>query len=162
MSLSRSQAAISSSLLDRLLDDHPDVTSEPQTDVIFDIRRYKSAVARDLEALLNTRSTCLTPDQLDPFPTARASILLFGIHDLSNLSLRNPDDQLFLQGCLQKAIEAFEPRLTNIRVSLDVSKDLNQIMRFRVDAFLKVHPTRPPVSFDAMLQLSSNTYQIKD
>jgi type VI secretion system protein ImpF len=52
--------------------------------------------------------------------------------------------------------------LTKVRVSLDAPRETERMLRFRVDAVLKVHPSRPPVVFDAMLQLSSNAYQITE
>ena len=155
------QALVSSSLLDRLMDDHPEATSEAYSEMLYDTSRYKQAVARDLEALLNTRCLCLD-DRLDSFPLTANSLLLFGITDLSSLSLLNPEDRLFLRDSIRKTIERHEPRLTKVRVNLEISRELNQMLRFRVDALLKVHPSRPPVTFDAMLQLSSNTYHVKD
>jgi len=63
---------------------------------------------------------------------------------------------------IRRTIERYETRLTKVRVNLEISRELNQMLRFRVDALLKVHPSRPPVTFDAMLQLSSGTYHVKD
>ncbi len=156
------QALVSSSLLDRLMDDHPETPSEGQSEMLYDISRYKQAVARDLESLLNTRCTCLDDEMMEPFPLTRNSLLQFGITDLSSLSLLNPEDRMFLRDSIRKTIERYEPRLTKVRVSLEISREFNQMLRFRVDALLKVHPSRPPVTFDAMLQLSSNTYHVKD
>lgn len=156
------QFLVSSSLLDRLMDDHPQSSVEVQSEIRYDIARYKRAVARDLEALLNTRSTHAGEAALEPYPRSRDSLLFFGITDLSSLNLLNPHDRLFLQDSIRKAIERHEPRLTKVRVNLEVGRELNQMLRFRVDALLEVHPSRPPVTFDAMLQLSSNTCVVKD
>lgn len=155
------QALVPSSLLDRLLDDDPRTSTEAQVESHYDINRYKQAVARDLEALLNTRCVLLNGEDLEPFPHAKDSLLSFGITDLSSLSLLNPDDRMYLKDSIRKTIERHEPRLTKVRVNLDITKESNRMLRFRVDALLKVHPSKPPVSFDAMLQLSTNTYQVK-
>ncbi len=156
------QALVSSSLLDRLMDDHPETGTEAQSVVLYDLSRYKQAVARDLEALLNTRCTCLSEERLEPFPRTRDSLLLYGITDLSSLSLLNPEDRTFLRDSIRKTIERYEPRLLKVRVSLEISREFNQMVRFRVDALLRAHPSRPQVTFDAMLQLSSSTYHVKD
>lgn len=150
-----------SSLLDRLLDDDSRAPSEAQVETHYDVNRYKQAVARDLEALLNTRCVLLDGELLEDFPQARNSLLSFGITDLSSLSLLDPDDRMYLRDSIRKTIERHEPRLTKIRVNLDIAKEFNRMLRFRVDALLRVHPSKPPVTFDAMLQLSSNTYQVK-
>ena len=149
------------SVLDRLFDDQPDETVEPAETMHFDIRRYKRAVARDLEALLNTR--CVdTEGHLEAYPYAAQSVLSFGIIDLSSLSLLNPDYRTRLQDKIRIAISYHEPRLTEVMVSLEEPKELERMLRFRVDAVLKVHPDKPPVTFDATLQLSSRTYQVKE
>ena len=156
------QTLITSSLLDRLMDNAPQSTTETQSETHYDMVRYKRAVATDLEALLNTRCSYLGDEMLDLYPQAKDSLLLFGITDLSSLSLLNPEDRMFLRENIRKAIERFEPQLAKVRVNLEISKELHQVLRFRVDALLRVHPNRPPVTFDAMLQLSSNTYVVKD
>ncbi|MBV8048540.1 MAG: type VI secretion system baseplate subunit TssE [Paludibacterium sp.] len=146
------------SIIDRLLDDAPD---NPQRDAVqyFDVPRLKAALARDLEALLNTRFA--DPDgSLADFPEAEHSMLQFGIPDLSGLSLLNPEHRETLRDRLRRAIERHEPRLGGVRVSLDAPRELERHLRFRVDAILKVHPHRPPVMFDATLQLSSNVYRV--
>ncbi|HWQ09502.1 MAG TPA: type VI secretion system baseplate subunit TssE [Holophaga sp.] len=155
------QTLVPSSLLDRLLDDAPEESSEAVPEAWHDLPGYKRAVARDLEALLNTR--CAAPGQegFPAFPRADASVLMFGIPDLSSLSLLDPAHRAFLQDALRHAIARYEPRLSNVRVSLDGARGLHQALRFRVDGLLRTFRTRPPVSFDAMLQLSSNTYRVK-
>ncbi|WP_047391530.1 type VI secretion system baseplate subunit TssE [Chitinibacter sp. ZOR0017] len=158
MSLARRQALIVPSILDRLLDDEPD---QPQRDqhMLFDISQFRRALARDLEYLLNTR--LMEQDEVfAASPLAADSMLQFGIPDLSGVSLLNPQDREHLRDRLRKAIERHEPRLSRVRISLDAPRELERHLRFRVDAILKVHPTRPPVSFDATLQLSSNVYRV--
>lgn len=153
--------AVVPSVLDRLLDDKPKETEEFPLLQAFDIRALKRAVARDIESLLNTR--CLdTDEQLDGFPNARASMLDFGITDLSSLSLLDPGDQAYLRDKIRIAIQRHEPRLGSVSVRLDSPKGTERMLRFRVDAHLEAAPTRPPVRFDATLQLSTNSYQIRE
>lgn len=155
------QTLILPSVLDRLFDDQPKETAEPPGAMHFDIRQYKRAVARDLEALLNTRYID-TEGHLEDYTQASQSVMSFGIIDLSSLSLLNPDDRLLLQDQIRTAISLHEPRLTEVAVKLEEPKELERMLRFRVDAVLKVHPDKPPVTFDATLQLSSSTYQVKE
>ena len=145
------------SILDRLLDDKPrDAVEGPHANM-FDVSAYKAAVARDLEALLNTR--CVDPDDLiEAYPEARTSVVAYGISDLSSLSLLNPDDRSTLRDRIRITIERFEPRLKRVKVALEMPRDFDRMLRFRVDAVLAGHPSRPPITFDAWLQLSSNEY----
>ena len=146
------------SVLDRLLDDHPD-NSQLNDAPLYELAQLKRSLARDLEALLNTR---LMPAEVrdDDYPLARASMLNYGIPDLSGISLLNPDDRELLREQLRRAIETHEPRLSRVRVNLDAPREMERHLRFRVDAVLRIHPHRPPVTFDATLQLSSNVYKV--
>jgi len=155
------QTFVASSILDRLLDDDPKVTTESESETLFDVGRHKHSVARDLEALLNTRCVLEGDEILEPYPLSKKSLLDFGIIDLSSLSLLNTDDRMFLEESIREAVERHEPRIARVRVSLDISKEFCHVLKFRVDGLLKLHPSQPPVSFDAMLQLSSSTYQVK-
>jgi len=147
------------SVLDRLLDDAPDQLSGQERS-LFELAAFRRSLARDLESLLNTR--LMPEDELAAsYPRAGASMLRYGIPDLSGISLLNPDDRELLREQLRRAIEVHEPRLSRVRISLDAPRESERHLRFRVDAVLKIHPHRPPVTFDATLQLSSNVYKVQ-
>jgi type VI secretion system protein ImpF len=147
------------SVLDRLLDDTPEA---PQQDVTlyFDLADFKAALARDLESLLNTRVMELD-DLFAQFPLSALSVIRYGIPDMTGLSLQES-----LRGQVQYAIELYEPRLSKVRVTFNMPEKPGshpeRLLHFRVDALLKIHPRRPPVSFDATLQLSSNAYKVRE
>ncbi|MDR2092559.1 MAG: type VI secretion system baseplate subunit TssE [Azoarcus sp.] len=149
------------SVLDRLLDDAPD---QPGQDAVlaFNLSDFKAALARDLESLLNTRVMGLG-HLARRYPLAAQSVINYGIPDLSSLSLLNPDHRELLRAQIRRAIEFYDKRLSDVRVNFDFDTEGNteRLLHFRVDALLKVHPHRPPVSFDATLQLSSNAYQVQ-
>ncbi|WP_236943670.1 type VI secretion system baseplate subunit TssE [Jeongeupia sp. USM3] len=151
--------SVQPSVLDRLLDDEPEQTRGGGW-LSFDLPDFKRALARDMEALLNTRTMDFS-ELFDAHPLAAESMIGFGIPDLSGISLLDPEDREFLRERIRKAIERHEPRLSRVRISLETPRELERALRFRVDAILKVHPHRPPVSFDATLQLSSNVYSIR-
>ena len=79
--------------------------------------------------------------------------LLFVHNTLVGLGLRDK---------IRITVQRHEPRLGHVTVSLDAPSGTERMLRFRVDARLEVLPTRPPVSFDARLQLSSNACQVKE
>ena len=152
---------ITPSILDRLLDDAPRELTEGSMQRSFDLHRLKQSVARDMEALLNSRSVDLD-ESIDHFPQARNSMIDYGITDLSSLSLLDPGDRAYLRDKIRIAIQKHEPRLDAVSVSLDTPNGTERMLRFRVDAYLHVVPTRPPVRFDATLQLSTSSYQIRE
>jgi type VI secretion system protein ImpF len=151
------------SVLDRLLDDEPD---QPQRGVslLYDIKDFKAALARDLEALLNTRNTDIN-GLFEGYPLAAASVTRYGIADLSSLTLNSPDDRERLRSSVKSAIATFEKRLRQVEVTLNApekpGKHPERTLHFRVDAVLQVHPHKPPVVFDATLELSSSAYQVR-
>lgn len=146
------------SLLDRLQDDDPEGLQD--TFRPLDLKRHKASIARDLEMLLNTR--CPIIHQIDDrFSLCVQSVLTYGIMDLSALSLHDPNDQRRLQDCILQTIEKHEKRLKDVVVNLDFVKEGKQNLRFRVAATLMALPDHPSISFDATMQLSSNTYQIQ-
>ena len=76
------------SILDRLLDDEPEVSREPLPNRFQNLSQLKKAVARDLEALLNTRQEIL--EELPPeFTEVSRSLITYGLPDFSSLSLLN-------------------------------------------------------------------------
>ena len=73
------------SVLDRLIDDDPQVRHEAQRNRNQLLRDLKLAVRRDLENLLNTRVCCATwPRELTEL---QQSLVNYGIPDLSGASL---------------------------------------------------------------------------
>lgn len=147
------------SVLDRLLDDHPDRADEVPASI--DFFHFKKAVARDLEAILNSRN-CDLDEAIEAHPQARESMLSYGIIDLSSLSLLDPGDRAYLRDKIRITLERHEPRLGRIRVNLDAPEGNERMLSFRVDAVLRNYPSKPPVSFDAKLQLSANAWSIKE
>lgn len=149
------------SILDRLLDDEPKVGADSVDAKRVNIFQFKAALARDLECLLNTR--CIDVDDwIEQYPQAKRSVIAYGIEDLSSLSLLDPSHRSLLRDRIRKTIELFEPRLSRVRVTLETTQDHERKLRFRVDAILRIHPTKPPVSFDAWLHLSSSQYKFSE
>ncbi|UGA36254.1 type VI secretion system baseplate subunit TssE [Chromobacterium haemolyticum] len=115
-------AQILPSVLDRLLDDQPDNSHGAET-MLYELPQVKRSLARDLEALLNTRLAPLQ-ELFDMYPQAHDSMLSFGIPDLSGISLLNPHDRELLREQLRRAIEMHEPRLSRVRVNLDAPREM--------------------------------------
>lgn len=139
------------SLFDRLVQD--DVTTRGRN-------VDRNSVSRDLEHLLNTRSegARLIPDA---FPECRKSLLTFGIPDFSSYSLLSPQDRDRIRRALEQAIALHEARLSRVRITLEPPQPLERSLRFRVDALLELGQDREKVQFDAVLQLSTQVYQVR-
>src|SRR5688500_14557195 len=95
------------SVLDRLLDDAPEVSREPARSRNQLLRELKQSVRRDLENLLNTRRRCLSlPPGLKELP---ASLVNYGLPDFSgNPAAANREAFAKL---VEGVIRQYEPRL---------------------------------------------------
>ena len=120
----------------------------------------KDSVARDLEALLNTRKI-ISENYLKRYPECAKSIISYGLTDIASLSLASTDDRAFICRSLEQAIDRHEPRLKNVRASIDIENTAINRLNFAISALLVVNPVSEPVSFDAVLKTSSLHYSIK-
>jgi type VI secretion system protein ImpF len=119
----------------------------------------KDAVARDLEALLNTRSV-ITEGMLKGYPECSRSIVAYGLNDFADRSLSSPVDRAYICMCLEKTIARHEPRLRNVKALLEVREDAVNRLNFSITALLVVNTSQEPVNFDAVLQPSTLQYSI--
>jgi len=148
------------SVLDRLIVLRPKVSTEPQETRSHRLAQMKVAVKRDLEWLLNTKRPAL--DLPEAFRQLDWTALTFGLPDLTTSSLKSPDDQHRLRRVVLEAIRRYEPRLTQVTVTLEKSREFERALRFRIDALLLVEPTPEPVTFDSMLQLQTKSFVVQD
>src|SRR5437763_17022202 len=77
----RSDQPLVASVLDRLLDDSPEATSEPPRNRAQLLWELKQSVRRDIESLLNTRRRNMTPPPR--LIELADSLLTYGIPDFS-------------------------------------------------------------------------------
>ena len=145
-------------LLDKLLVGNKHRSSN---DVVtrLSMEDLKDSVARDLEALLNTRKV-IPESILLTYPECGKSIVTYGLNDFAGLSLASTDDRAFICRSLEQTIARHEPRLQNVVAALEVQEGSINRLNFAISAMLVVHPAQEPVSFDAVLQPSSLHYSI--
>jgi len=110
------QVLVTQSVLDRLMDiqiqerdDWPRTTRES-------VEKFKRAVKRDLEWLLNTRQT-LGP-LLNNYPATQKSVFNYGLPDMTMVSMGSVDDRKRLTSYLETTVMLFEPRIENLQISI--------------------------------------------
>ncbi len=143
------------SLFDTLFDDPPRAATRHR----LSLEQLKDSVARDLEALLNTR-IIFDADQARDFPLAGRSVAGFGLCDFAGMSLANVHDRQRICRAIEQAIAAHEPRLRNVRVELELQRNAINALFFSINAVLFVNPAQEPVAFDALLQPTSLQYSV--
>ena len=160
MSRFDSQMPLVPSLMDRLIDTEPDVSTEPLWSRSHTLAQLKESVRRDLENLLNTRQT-----RTDLFrqscETAR-SILTYGVPDFTALGLDASDEQQRLKEAIERAIRSFEPRLIQVQVDVEETDSiLNRTIHLKINAVLCVEPVIESIVFDTIVETSSGVCDVQ-
>ena len=143
-------------LFDRLVDRDLFLRRELRSMRTLDRRGLKESVRRELEQLFNTRC---------PVPAHRLeirarSVIDYGIPDFSTFSARSYDDRLRLAEVLRRAVEAYEPRLAQVRVEVEPSPGDEFALLAHIDAVLLVDGVPEPVSFTTTLQTKEGSAQV--
>jgi len=147
------------SLLDRLIDREPNVTSEHVAAHAQSVRDLKIALRRDIEFLLNTRRP---PAQLPAGATELPnSVFYYGLPDITGLSVKQQRDQQRLMQIIEHAVILFEPRLSNVSVTLQPSSKGDRSIRFQIEALLMIEPAPERIAFDTTLEVMSGEYQVE-
>jgi type VI secretion system protein ImpF len=148
------------SVLDRLLDDEPDVRRDPPQPPHQVLREVKQAVCRDLQNLLNTRHRCVPcpPDLTE----LEQSLVQYGMPDFTTVNMGGGEGREQLRQLLEAVIRRFEPRFKAVQVLLlDSADPLDRTLRFRIDALLHAVPAPEPVSFDSALETATGTVEVR-
>jgi type VI secretion system protein ImpF len=161
MAKSEIERTVQPSLLDRLTDEDPRSSAEPRIILAESVRRFKASLQRDLEWLLNTRRI---PEDVpeDWFEQLPRSVYYYGIADITSLSRDSRDSRTILLRDVEDAIATFEPRLTDVRISVVEAEgeQFRRELRFHIEATLRMDPTPEQVVFDTVLNFASGEYDI--
>jgi len=156
--LRQEQGNIQASILDRLIDDEPEVPYEPVQQRLPDIRQIKNAVARDLENLLNTRRNIVpVPSE---YKELNKSLFVYGLRDFTSKDPRSPTVKQQLRRDIEKAISQFDNRLRNVTVQLETASENERIIRFRITGLLVIEPVNEPIVFDTYFDINRGEYVI--
>lgn len=146
-------------LFEKLFDDEPKNKSDSQVLRRLNLEELKESVAMDVESLLNSRRGH-TDERLEGYSHSKNSILSFGINDFVGLSLSNPADCHRICRSIEQAIQRHDKRLHSVKVTLEADRYSTNTLRFGIHALLVVDPAREAVSFDALLQPTTQQYSV--
>lgn len=151
-------ASFSRNLFEKLFDDDPKSYYDDDPLKRHSIDELKVSVAKDLESLFNTRRS--TFQSMSKYPLVDQSILGFGILDFVGLSSANPMDCDYICKQIAQTVESHDSRLKYVNVTLDMHHAYVNALSFSIDALMVVYPAREYVSFDALLQPSTQSYKV--
>lgn len=148
------------SLLDRLIDRSPRESADPPISREQSIARYRAAVSRDVEWLLNARQSILKiPAALEEVPD---SVLAYGLPDLTSIGTDSPEARQGLVRQIERAIGLFEPRLTRVRVLATEMPDDQKRIRLTIDGMLDMDPEPERVVFDTVVELARGDFSVDE
>lgn len=159
MSSRENERAVRLSVIDRLIDRDPRIAGDPPIAFSESVRRHKAALLRDLEWLLNTRRT---PEPAgSTHAETQRSVFNYGLPDTTSLSGDDPAVRRKLQREIEECLRQFEPRLTDIEVTLAESTNpARRQVRFVVEAILRMDPDPERIVFDTVLDVGSGAISV--
>ena len=156
MAVQKTKEVARATLLERLVDNEPDVSTEPRPLRTLDKRKLRLSVRDELQRLLNTR--CSYP--LDELNKQERTVVNYGISDFSHLSPQNIDDRLVLSKNMEETIQAYEPRLQDVKIIVDYFDKEKKTLSARINAVIVVESIRDPVSFPFVINLKDREFNL--
>ncbi len=153
------------SLLDRLVDEEPHLSGDRQLSRAETERRFRSAVLRDVEWLLNTRRT-MNPAGAHR-EEVRSSVYHYGLPDVTSLSADSTESRAYLLRRIEEVVQLFEPRLADVRAELveadsEAAGQSRRQVRVRIEGTLLMDPDPERVVFDTLLETSSGAFRVEE
>jgi type VI secretion system lysozyme-like protein len=138
-------------LFERLTDLHPNEATETVPLRIYTLDELADSVRREVARLLNTRS--LAKDR-------NGSVLDYGLPDFSWMSAASGDDRRLLADTIARKIAAFEPRLTQVRVTLERDPSDPRRLTGSIHAILFTETLREPVFFPLLMDAKTGLAEV--
>lgn len=153
MSRAQLPTRLVASVLDRLLD----------ADGAVSISDMKDRVKRDLQSLLNTRSTSMVAHELsDESVEVQRSVWTYGLPDFTTGAAGDDSERERLRRVIEETIRRFEPRLSRVRVRfVRPASEAVRTLHFVIEAELTIHPYVEAVAFDTMVRPNTSQIEVK-
>ncbi|QCJ00420.1 type VI secretion system baseplate subunit TssE [Agrobacterium larrymoorei] len=154
------QRTLSRSVLDRLLDDAPDMDSDPLLSLSDQVREMRELIRRDLEALLNTRRNPAGPPAI--LKELTDALVCYGVDGVLSANLVTDASKEKLAQNIERRISMFETRLSDVRVTILKNRiDGDRALRMRILATFRLHEGMPPISFESKIDPSTQRFLVE-
>ena len=130
-------------LFERLIDEQPHEPGEPNPYRVHGREELRESVRKEVATLLNTRC----PARED----RNGSVIDYGVPDFSWMSAASGNDRQQLADTIARKVAAFEPRLRQIRVTLERDACDPRAVIGTLEGVLLVESIREPVSFPLLI-----------
>lgn len=139
---------VRASLIDRLVDQNPLSVQEARPMRSLTREEFRETIRRDLGWLLNTR----TPVPAGEYDRRELTVIDYGIPDFGAYSPANPEDRTLMARRIKAALNAFESRLQEVRITVEKGLPEERTMTAVIKAMLVVENVREAFSFMTILQ----------
>jgi type VI secretion system protein ImpF len=156
---SRPGEVLRHSVIDRILADGGGGRS---VDLRIGVEELRRALRRDIEWLLNSKQPRLTA--LAERPESAASILNYGIPDITQFNGSSQADRAELCRLIAASLRSFEPRLLKdtIRVEFVAAGGAAGLdLQFRISGVLHVEPIHEPIVFDTKVDVETASFALR-
>ena len=120
------------SFFDHFMKDHSSVSFRGGAFRGLDMEGYRESILDDIQRLFDTRSHLTVTE----YENGELTVLDFGIPDLLHLSPANQNDKRIAEKILCKALQTFEPRLTESRVKIVSFEHTLQRYQIQIEGWL--------------------------
>ncbi|MBP1853448.1 type VI secretion system baseplate subunit TssE [Rhizobium halophytocola] len=154
------ERVVSRSVLDRLLDDSPDLDADPQLPLSEQVREMREIIRRDIEALLNTRRRPVAPPKA--YADLSDALVSYGVDGFVAASLVSDESKQRLARNIERRIALFETRLRDVQVSILKNNGQGErSLRMRIRGSFRLHEGMPPVSFESRIDPSTQSFLVE-
>ncbi len=156
---SRPGEVLRSSVIDRILADGGGGRS---VDLRISVEELRRALRRDIEWLLNSKQPGLMA--MVGKPECAASILNYGVPDITQFHSHSQHDRAELCRLITAALRSFEPRLLpeSLRVEFVEARGAAGLdLHFRISGVLHVDPIHEPIAFDTSVEVETGSFALQ-
>ncbi|MDQ0454591.1 type VI secretion system baseplate subunit TssE [Rhizobium paknamense] len=155
-----SERLLNRSILDRLLDDMPDMETDPLLSLTEQVREMREVIRRDLEALLNTRRPTQAPP--DGLAELKDALVSYGVDGMLSASLVTDQSKIRLARLMERRIALFESRLSDVRVTiLKPRMEGDRALRMRIEGMFRLQEGMPPISFESRIDPATQSFVLE-
>lgn len=153
------QGALTPSVLDRLIDEDPDVRVERPRSRSQQMRDLRASVLRDVTNLLNTRRRLgVDASSIDGLVPSLAD---YGIPDLAGARFASTEGRREFAAGVEELLVRYEPRFRRVKVEISRGTEARDAtLRFRIDALLHADPAPEPIVFDSVVDLVDGSVEL--
>ena len=86
----------------------------------------------------------------------------YGLPDFTGLAAKDASEQKRLANAVETALNYFEPRFLDLKVTLEPIDNIDRQMKFHIEARLDVEPAPEPIAFDTVLELGKGEFVVTE